>query len=61
MAEIFRNNPEAANLNLVDIPVDIFEIILKFLYTDELPDENETNFVQLFVAANRLQIKELKN
>jgi len=61
LSEILRNNPEATNLNLVDIPVDIFEVILKFIYTDELPGENETNFVQLFVAANRLQIKELKN
>jgi len=60
MAEIFRNNPEAANLNLVDIPVDIFKIILKFLYTDELPGEDKTNFMKLFVAANRLQIKELQ-
>ncbi|KAL7012790.1 hypothetical protein ACKWTF_015051 [Chironomus riparius] len=61
IAEILRNNPEAANLNLVDIPVDIFETILKFLYTDELPADEDQNFMQLFVAANRLQIKELKN
>ena len=60
MAEILRNNPDATNINLVDIPVDIFETILKFIYSGELPDDDDQNFVQLFVAANRLQIKELK-
>jgi len=60
MAEILKNNPEVENLNLVDISVEIFEIILKFLYTDELPGDNGTNFLQLFATTAKLKIGELK-
>jgi len=60
LAEILKNNPEVENLNLVDISVEIFEIILKFLYTDELPGDDGTNFFQLFAAAGKLKIQELK-
>jgi len=61
LAEILKNNPEVENLNLVDISVEIFEIILKFLYTDELPGDDGTNFLHLFAAAGKLRIQELKN
>lgn len=61
LAEILRNNPEAENLNLVDIPVDIFEKILKFIYTAELPRNDGTNFLHLFAAAGKLKIEDLKN
>ncbi|CAG9800602.1 unnamed protein product [Chironomus riparius] len=60
LAETFKNNPEVENLNLIDISVDIFEQILNFIYTDELPDEN-TNFLHLFASAGKLKIEELKN
>ena len=60
LAEILKNNPEVENLNLVDISVEIFEIILKFLYTDELPGDDGTNFLHLFAAAGKLKIQELK-
>jgi len=59
LAEILKNNPEVENLNLVDISVEIFEIILKFLYTDELPGDDGTNFLQLFAAAGKLKITKL--
>jgi len=61
LAEILKNNPEVENLNLVDISVEIFEIILKFLYTDELPGDDETNFLHLFAATGKLKIDELRN
>ncbi|KAL7051133.1 hypothetical protein ACKWTF_004345 [Chironomus riparius] len=60
IADILRNNPEIESLSLLDIPVDIFENILKFLFTDVVPDDNETNFLYLFAAAGKLKIKELK-
>jgi len=60
LAEILKNNPEVENLNLVDISVEIFEIILKFLYTDELPGDDGMNFLQLFAVAGKLKIEELK-
>ncbi|KAL7013233.1 hypothetical protein ACKWTF_015281 [Chironomus riparius] len=59
LAELLKNNPEVENLNLVDISVEIFEIILKFLYTDELPGDDGTNFLLLFVAAGKLKIQKL--
>ncbi|KAL7013274.1 hypothetical protein ACKWTF_015311 [Chironomus riparius] len=61
LAETFSKNPDADNLKLIDITKEMFEKILKFLYTDELPDEAGMNYVQLFGAAGRLQIIELKN
>jgi Leucine-rich repeat (LRR) protein len=60
LAEILKNNPEVENLNLVDISVEIFEIILKFIYTDELPGEFEVNLMELFATAGKLKINELK-
>jgi len=61
LAEILKINSEVENLNLVDISVEIFEIILKFLYTDELPGDNGMNFLHLFAAAGKLRIQELKD
>ena len=60
LAELLKNNPEVESLNLVDISVEIFEIILKFLYTDELPGDDGTNFLHLFAAAGKLKILDLK-
>jgi len=61
LAKILKKNPEVENLNLVDISVETFVIILKFLYTDELPGDDETNFLQLFAAAGKLKIEKLKD
>jgi hypothetical protein len=61
IAEIVLKNPEAGKIYLADIPVEIFEIILKFLYTDELPTVETLNDLRLFAAAGQLKIEELKN
>lgn len=60
LAEMLRNNPQAENLNLVDISVDIFDLILKFLYTEKLPVD-DCDYLKLFAAAGQLKIEELKN
>jgi len=60
LAEILMRKPEAKNLKLLEISVKIFEIILKFLYTDELPGDDGINFMHLFAAAGKLRIQELK-
>ncbi|CAG9811139.1 unnamed protein product [Chironomus riparius] len=57
LAEILKNNPEVENLNLVDISVETFEIIHNFLYTDELPGDDGTNYLHLFAAAGKLKIE----
>jgi len=60
LADILRNNPCVENLNLIDIPVKIFEKVLNFIYTDEYSCEDDTNLLQLFAAAGRLKINKLK-
>ncbi|CAG9810390.1 unnamed protein product [Chironomus riparius] len=60
LAEIFLKNPEAENLKLVDITPETFKIILHFMYTDELPGDEKINYLQLYSAAGRLEINELK-
>lgn len=57
---MIKNNIDAECLNLTDISTDIFRIILKFIYTDELPQSDTINFVHFFAAAGRLKIKKLK-
>lgn len=60
LADIIKIKPHAESLNLVDISVDIFEIILNFLYTDELPNDLDEYMSKLFAAAGRLKIHGLK-
>ncbi|KAL7013146.1 hypothetical protein ACKWTF_015217 [Chironomus riparius] len=59
LAELFKANPKVENLNLIDISVETFEIILKFLYTDELPGDDGANFLHLFTAVDKLKIVDL--
>jgi hypothetical protein len=54
-----KQNPAADELILEDIPVEIFEVILKFLYTDEAPKDPK-NAREIFSAASKLKIKKLK-
>ncbi|XP_070505198.1 leucine-rich repeat-containing protein 70-like [Chironomus tepperi] len=61
LAEVLKANPKVENLKLLDIPAVIFEVILKFLYTDELPGGNGIDFLDLFSTAVKLKIQELKN
>ncbi|CAG9797647.1 unnamed protein product [Chironomus riparius] len=61
LADILLNNPHAESLSLVEISVNIFEKILKFLYTDEYPQLEDGKYLHLFSAADRLKIEELKD
>jgi hypothetical protein len=50
------------NLNLVDIPVEVFKKILHYLYTDSFPmNDDILSYINIFAAAGRLKIEELKN
>ncbi|XP_070507844.1 uncharacterized protein [Chironomus tepperi] len=61
IADFMLQNSNADFLILDDISVGIFEKILTFIYTDELPlDDKDINYLQLFAAANQLDIAELK-
>jgi len=59
LAEVLKNNPEVENLKLVDVSPEVFEIILTFLYTDELPGDDKINLLHLFSASVKLKIMEL--
>jgi len=56
LAKKILTNPDAENLILTDITVEIFEKVLKFMSTDELPNDEDTNYVQLYGAASMLKI-----
>lgn len=58
LADLMQNNPDAGNLNLVDISIDIFKILLDFIYKNKLPDVTE-NFIAIFKAAGKLNIIQL--
>jgi len=61
LADFMLQNPNTDFLILDDITVDIFEIILMFIYTDELPgDDKNINYIHLYAAACRLELSELK-
>jgi hypothetical protein len=57
-AEMIKNNIEASSLELLDIPVEIFKIILDFIYFDKIPENFDSK--NIFIASGRLNIKVLK-
>ena len=61
-ANLIHNNPHVEKLDLIDIPVQTFEIILNFIYNDEFPlDEVNLDIIRLFAAAGQLKIIDLMN
>ncbi|CAG9807256.1 unnamed protein product [Chironomus riparius] len=61
LAEVLTNNPDAHDLILTDINENVFEKILQFLYTDELPRDGGIDYLNLFTAAGELKIEDLKH
>lgn len=60
LAEMLTDT-SAENLKLESINKEVFEKILKYMYKDELPrDQDETDFFELFAASGKLKIEELK-
>ncbi|XP_070496758.1 uncharacterized protein [Chironomus tepperi] len=60
IADMLRSNSGDFELNLQDIPLPIFEILLHFIYNDVAPD-GDVNLIATYAAAGRLDIKDLKN
>jgi hypothetical protein len=52
-AEMIKESPEAQQLTLVDVDRDIFEVLLRFIYDDVMPDVTTKGF-EIFKGANRL-------
>lgn len=59
-AQIIKNNPDAEELKLKDIPKEIFKDVLKFVYTDIIPNGKE-KFIEIYTVAEKLGIKSLTN
>lgn len=60
MAKLFEARPiSTSELKFDDIPAATFDIIIKYIYSSQLPDEY--NFLSLFAAASKLQIPVLKS
>lgn len=61
-SEFVKNNPDAKEMIIEDIPDEIFEAILNFLYTDEfsLATYLQVDDRKIFYAASKLKIKKLK-
>lgn len=59
IAEMIENNPEADSLVLQDIEVDVFKLILDYIYNDTMPDYDD-KLTQIFAAAGKLGLEALK-
>jgi BTB/POZ domain len=58
LAEMIRDNPSADSLKLEDISLEIFTLILDFLYKDAVPVGGD-NLTEIYAAAGKLNIREL--
>jgi hypothetical protein len=58
LREMFKNNPEAVELNLRDIPEATFKAVHDFIYNNQLPPD--ANLIEVFTAAYRLKMLDLK-
>jgi hypothetical protein len=57
LREMLKNNPEAVELNLRDIPESTFKSVHDFIYKDQL--SASADHIEVFAAANRLKIDDL--
>lgn len=58
---MIQNKPDAESLTLTDIPVKAFKVILNYIYTNELPRDDELNFVDVFTSSTKLKIERLRD
>lgn len=58
LSDMMKCNNDATQLDLFDIPVATFEIILNFIYFEKFPDES-SNFNEIFMVSCRLNLKDL--
>lgn len=60
IAEMIKNNPDADDLCLHNMEVDIFNIILDYIYNNEMPSDFNNFSARVFVAAGKLKLEPLK-
>ncbi|KAG5670655.1 hypothetical protein PVAND_000903 [Polypedilum vanderplanki] len=59
-ASIFKKNVHAETLNLIDISTKVFSVVLDFIYTVNLPQTDEVDFIELLKVSERFKIEKLK-
>ena len=60
LSEMIQSNNEATQLDLLDISEATFKMILDFIYCEKFPEDN-SNFMEIFMASGRLNLKDLNN
>jgi hypothetical protein len=60
-ARVMENHSDVESLHLFDITPSIFREMLNFIYTNELPQSDDIDFMQLLTASEKMEIKELAN
>lgn len=61
LAEIFKENPKLDEIIFEDIEVEVFEILIIYIYDDILPDKYDDKSLKVFAAAGKLKLHYLKN
>lgn len=59
-AQMIRETPDATEMVLTDIPLEIFEEILSYIYTDSVKIKNYEDAKKILMAAEKLKIETLK-
>jgi hypothetical protein len=60
LGKMISENPDADSLNLIDIPIDIVQVLLNFIYYDKMPVPRDQNMLKdVFIASGRLKLTEL--
>lgn len=58
LAEILKNNPDEITLD--DIDVDIFKVVLGYIYNDTLPQKYDSDSLKVFEAAKKYKLETLE-
>lgn len=59
ISRMLRNRSDVESLTFTDIPVSAFREVLRFMYENSMPPD-DANFSDIFAAANKLEVIELK-
>lgn len=58
LGEMIRNNPEVYSLNLNKVTIDVFRIIMDWMYEEKMPCERD-DLVGIYDSAKQLELTEL--
>lgn len=59
-ADMIAGNQDVKEIKLIDIGADTFQLIMNFIYTDEMPAD-DSNWFNVYAAAHKFKIEKLKD